>query len=128
MMKVSDIPASRYLTGAPTEDEHDIVQNIRSQARLHSLDGSSEEVIGRRAIRYLPLLAHKPAAGSLQHLLSETLEWIAEEQLATVPSQNADTKNRSPITWAEWVNAFTNLFSPENHISLLAHMIALLQQ
>ena len=126
-MKASDIPASLQLTGAPSEDVPEIMQNVRSRVRLHSLDGSSEEVIDRRAIKYLPLLVHKTAAGSLQHLLSETLEWRTEGQLATLRSQNADTKIRSPISWGEWVNAFTNLFSPANRISLLARTIASLQ-
>ena len=47
---------------------------------------------------------------------------------ATLRSQNEDTKNRFPIAWSEWVTAFTNLFSPANHISLLARTIASLQR
>ena len=111
-MKASDEPVSLQLTGGPGEDVPEIIQEFRSRVRLHSLDGSPEEAIDRRAIRHLPLLVKKPADGSLQHLLSETLEWRTEGQLATLRSQNADRIIRSPITWSEWVTAFTNLFSP----------------
>ena len=109
-MKASDIPTSLQLTGAPTEDVPEIMQTFRSRVRLHSLDEPSEELIDRRAIRCLPLLAHKTAAGSLQHLLSETLAWWTEGQLATLRSQNADTKIRAPITWAERVKTCSLTF------------------
>ena len=70
---------------------------------------------------------HKTEAGSLRHLFSDALEGKTDGKPATFRSENADTKNRAPITWGAWVNAFTNLISSADRIALLPHKIASLQ-
>ena len=51
-MKASAILASLQLTGASSECVPELKQQFRSHIRLHSLDGSSEEVSDRRATKF----------------------------------------------------------------------------
>ena len=39
-----------------------------------------------------------------------------------------DVEVRAPRNWSEWVDAFTNLFSPVNRIVLLARTVSTVQQ
>ena len=48
----------------------------------------------------------------------ETLEWRTHKKLAQ--QNEEDVEVRAPRNWSEWVDAFTNLFSPVNRIVLLA--------
>ena len=128
VMKQSDLPKDLILTGAQTEDVVETLTIFRARVRLNSTDASSEAVVTQRAIKYLPLLVRDAAADSLQQLLSNSLEWRTEAQLATLRANGSDMTVKAPQSWEDWVNAFTTLFAPANRMSLLAREFATLKQ
>lgn len=128
VMKQSDLPKDLILTGAQTEDVVETLTIFRARVRLNSTDGSSDAIVEQRAIKYLPLLVRDAAADSLQQLLSGSLEWRSEAQLATLRANGSDMTVRAPQSWSDYVSAFTTLFAPANRMSLLAREFATLKQ
>ena len=101
---------------------------FRSIVRLNSTEGSSEAVVEQRAVRYLPFLVRDAAAELLHQLFSDSLEWRAEAQLATLRANVSDMTAHAPVTWEDWVNEFTTLFAPTNRMSMLARAFATLNK
>ena len=126
-MKNADLPADLKLEGLPSEDVPEKMTLYRAHIRLLSPDNVSEDTINHRAIKHLALFVKGAAARSLSFMLSNSLEWRPEPQLAVLRAQGARITPRSPRTWDEWVTAFTTLFAPANRISLLARDVMTLQ-
>ena len=99
-----------------------------SRIRFHAPEGNSDEAIDYHSVIYLPLLMRDEAANTMQQPLSETLEWRTDKELQNLSPDEAALDIRARVSWSEWVNAFTNLFSPVNRIVLLSRTIANLKQ
>ena len=125
-IKKSDMPASLKLHGLPTEDVPEIMALFHAHIRLHVPDGASDSVIDRHAVRYLAYLVADHAASTMNQIQCGTLEWRTDKELAQLNTEAVDV--RAPRNWKEWVNAFTNLFSPVNRIVLLARTVSTLKQ
>ena len=98
---------------------------FHSHIRLHAPDGPPDSVIDHHAGRYLAHLVTGGAASTMHQVQCETLEWRTDTELAQLNTE--DVEVRAPRNWSEWVDAFTNLFSPVNRIVLLARTVSILQ-
>ena len=127
-MKKSDLPPSLKLQGLPTEDVPEIMALFRSRIRLHAPEGTPDSVIDHHAVRHLAHLVSGEAASTMNQIQCETLEWRTDKELAQLSADNGAIEIRAPCNWREWVDAFTNLFSPVNRIVLLARTVSNLQQ
>ena len=127
-IKKSDLPPSLKLQGLPTEDVPEIMALFRSRIRLHAPEGTPDSVIDHHAVRHLAHLVSGEAASTMNQIQCETLEWRTDKELAQLSADNGAIEIRAPCNWREWVDAFTNLFSPVNRIFLLARTVSNLQQ
>ena len=125
-IKNPDMPPSLKLHGLPTEDVPKIMAFFHAHIRLHVPDGSSDSVIDRHAVRYLAYLVTDNAASTMNQIQCGTLQWRTDKELAQLNTEAVDV--RAPRNWKEWVDAFTNLFSPVNRIVLLARTVSTLKQ
>lgn len=128
VIEQSDLPSSLRLTGAPSEDIPGIMQQFRSWVHMYSAEATLNDEVDRCAVAYLPLLVREAAADSMQQLLTGTLEWRSEKELAEQNPDGAGSDLRAPVLWREWVSAFTQLFSPDNLVALLARSLVSLEQ
>ena len=62
----------------------------------------------------------------MQQVQCGTLEWRTDQELARLNTD--DVEVRAPNCWREWIDCFTNLFSPVNRIVLLARTVSTLKQ
>ena len=85
-------------------------------------------VIDHHAVRHLAHLVSGEAASTMNQIQCETLESRTDNELAQLSADNVAIVIRAPRNWREWVDAFTNLFSPVNRIVLLARTVSNLQQ
>ena len=120
------MPPSLKLHGLPTEDVPEIMALFHAHIRLHAPDGSPDSVVDRHAVRYLAYLVTDGAASTMNQIQCETLEWRTDKELAQLNTEAVEV--RAPRNWKEWVDAFTNLFSPANRIVLLASTVSTLKQ
>ena len=127
-MEQSDLPSTLRLRGAPSEDVPEIMQNFRLYVNMNTAYGVSDEVVDRCAVKCLPLLVRGTAANRMQQLQSGTLEWRTQKELAKLDPDGAGVGILAPVLWGEWVNAFTQLFSPDNLMELLARSIVTIKQ
>ena len=127
-MKKSDLPPSLRLQGLAGEDIPEIMSLFRARVRLHAQDGTPESFIDYHAVRHLAHLVSGEAASTMHQLQCETLEWRTEKELAQLSVDDEEVEVRAPRTWNEWVDAFTNIYSPVNRIVLLARTVSSLQQ
>eukprot|EP00904_Undaria_pinnatifida_P012017 jgi/Undpi1/7946/HiC_scaffold_24.g10418.m1 len=127
-MEQSDLPSTLRLRGAPSEDVPEIMQNFRLYVNMNTAYGVSDEVVDRCAVKCLPLLVRGTAANRMQQLQSGTLEWRTQKELAKLDPDGAGVGILAPVLWGEWVNAFTQLFSPDNVMELLARSIVTIKQ
>lgn len=126
-LKNTDLPSDLSLSGLPSEDVPEKMALYKAHIRLLSPDDVSESTINHRAIKHLALFVKGAAAKSLSLILSNSLEWRPETQLAALRNQGVHISPRTPTSWEEWVTAFTTLFAPANRISLLARDVMTLQ-
>ena len=127
-LKANDMPSDLKLEGLVTEDIPEVMALYRSHIQIMSPEKTlATSVLDYRAIKHLPRLVRGAAATSLSLILSSSLEWRPESQLARLRAQGARIVISPPTTWDEWVTAFTTLFSPANRISLLAREVMTLQ-
>ena len=125
-MKKSDLPPSLRLHGLPTEDVPEIMALFHSRIRLHAPDSTPDLVIDHHAVRYLAHLVTSGATSTMHQVQCETLGWRTDKELAQLNTE--DVEVRAPRNWSEWVDAFTNLFSPVNPSVLLACTVSTLEQ
>lgn len=128
VIEQSDLPLSLRLMGAPSEDVPGIMQQFRLLVHMHSAEVTLNDEVDRCAVAYLPLLVREAAADTMQQLLSGTLEWRSEKELAEQNPDGAGSDLRAPVLWREWVSAFAQLFSPDNLVALLARSLVSLEQ
>lgn len=57
-------------------------------------------------------------------MVTGTLEWQTGAKLELLRAQGGKVTTRAPATEDRWVNAHTSLYSPPNHIAILARAIA----
>lgn len=74
-MKWTSIHSSLQITGAPNAYIPEVMNRFRVRDRLNFADGTPDDEINRRAVRFLEPLVRKAAADNMQQLLSGTLEW-----------------------------------------------------
>ena len=120
------MPPSLKLHGLPTEDVPGIMALFHAHIRLHAPDGFPDSVIDRHAVRYLANLVTDGAAGTMNQIQCGMLEWCIDKELAQLNTEAVEV--RAPRNWKEWVDAFTNLFSPVNRVVLLARTVSTLKQ
>ena len=126
-LKASMFPSSLKLEGLPSEDVPEIMAQYRTHISLALPEGTSEADLDRRAIKNLRLITKGAAATSLDLILSKSLEWRPEQQIAALRARGETITISPPRTWKEWVTAMTTLFAPANRIALLAREAMTLQ-
>ena len=120
------MPPWLKLHGIPTEDVPEIMSLFHAHIRLYAPDGTPDSVIDRHAVRYLAYLVTDGAASTMNQIQCGAFEWRTDKELAQLNTEAVEA--RAPGKWKEWVDAFTNLFSPVNRILLLARTVSTLRQ
>ena len=92
--------------------------------QINSHDQCSSETIDHRCIKHLQILLRGTALDAYSDLATGTLEWRTGALLEQLREQGRDVQTRAPNSWNEWVDAYTNLYSPPNRIAILARATA----
>lgn len=87
---------SLKLEGLPSEDVPEIMAQYRTHTTLALPEGTSEADHNRRAIKILRLITKGAVATSLDLILSKSLEWRPEQQIAALKSARRNRNHLSP--------------------------------
>lgn len=72
----------------------------------------------------MQLSLSETALDAYADLVTGTLEWRTEVNVELLRAQGGEVTSRAPASWDEWVDAYTNLYSPPNRIAILARATA----
>lgn len=101
-MTVNDMPHDLKLEGDGTGDVPDLMARFHISFHLVAVEGTGEDQIDRRVVRFLPLLLCGTARTSYNHLIRGTLEWRSARRLVQLRQINPSVTAAPPQPWSDW--------------------------